>query len=97
MDKTAVVDIDLDLDADPDCVIVDGAYRQRCRSRRIRRPWEIDKMLTFCGAKRKCDTADGDESISADQNALEGLAELEVEDSVNDGIDERVDVTQPGG
>ncbi len=37
------------------------------------------------------------ESISADENAFEGLAELEVEDGVNDGIDERVDVAQPGG
>ena len=34
-------------------------------------------------------------SISADEDALEGLAEFHVEDGVNDGIDERVDVTQP--
>ena len=38
-----------------------------------------------------------DKSISTDEDALEGLAELEIEDGVNDGIDERVDVAQPSG
>ncbi len=37
------------------------------------------------------------ESISTDEDALEGLAELEIEDGVDDGIDERVDVAQPSG
>ena len=33
----------------------------------------------------------------ADEDAFECLPELEIKNGVNDGIDERIDVTQPGG
>ena len=33
----------------------------------------------------------------ADEDAFEGFSELEIENGVNDGIDERIYVTQPGG
>lgn len=34
-------------------------------------------------------------SIGAHQNALEGLAEFQIENGVDDGVDERVDVAEP--